>query len=163
MNDVHPGIMPKARENRLIIKELPGETLVYDLDSDQAHCLNSTAALVWKKCDGQRSIQDVSTEIGVASNTDVDEQIVWLALNQLEKYKLLADDSSLIPSSVVNRRAAVRTLALAGLALPVIISLAVPTAIHAQSCLAKNVGPCVGNPIPCCPGLACHIPSDKCQ
>lgn len=164
MNDVRHAIMPKARKDRLIIKELPEETLVYDLDTDKAHCLNSTAALIWKNCDGQRSINDVMRGIEDTSNTTVDEEIVWLALDELEKFKLLASGSS--PSNRpagVNRRVAVRHLALAGLSLPVIISLAVPTATHAQSCLGKNIGPCVGNPIPCCAGCTCNASADKCQ
>ncbi len=47
--------LPVARHKNLIVKELPDETLIYDLDSDKAHCLNQTAALVWKNCDGTRS------------------------------------------------------------------------------------------------------------
>jgi hypothetical protein len=164
MNDVRHAIMPKAREYRLIIKDLPDETLVYDLDTDEAHCLNSTAAMVWKNCDGRRSIREVTKEIGVTSNTSVDEDIVWLALEQLEKFKLLTASSSYSADSAgVNRRVAMRHLALAGLALPVIISLAAPMATSAQSCLGKNVGPCVGNPIPCCAGCTCNAAADKCQ
>jgi len=40
--------LPRARKDGLVIKELVNETLVYDLERDEAHCLNQTAALVWK-------------------------------------------------------------------------------------------------------------------
>ena len=42
-------LLPRAHTDGLVIKELPNETLVYDLKTDEAHCLNQTAALVWKR------------------------------------------------------------------------------------------------------------------
>ena len=35
---------PIARSNGLVVQEMPDEVLVYDLDSNKAHCLNETAA-----------------------------------------------------------------------------------------------------------------------
>ena len=46
-------MLPHARVNELIVRELPEETLVYDQKHDKAHCLNRAAALVWRHCDGQ--------------------------------------------------------------------------------------------------------------
>lgn len=43
-------LSPKARKERLVIKELANETLVYDEINHKAHCLNSTAGRVWKFC-----------------------------------------------------------------------------------------------------------------
>ncbi len=40
--------LPHGRKDGLVVKELGNETLVYDLERDEAHCLNQTAALVWK-------------------------------------------------------------------------------------------------------------------
>ena len=37
---------PKARTDGLLVEEMDGETLVYDLDTHGAHCLNPAAALV---------------------------------------------------------------------------------------------------------------------
>ena len=48
MKNNRPDQLPRARTSELIVKELPDETLVYDLANDKAHCLNHTAALVWK-------------------------------------------------------------------------------------------------------------------
>ena len=47
---------PISRSNGLVIHEIPGEVLVYDLNSNKAHCLNEPAAFVWKYCDGTHSI-----------------------------------------------------------------------------------------------------------
>ena len=51
--------VPKARQEQLIVKELPDELLIYDLQSDKAHCLNETAALVWKNCDGHKTVEQL--------------------------------------------------------------------------------------------------------
>ena len=39
-------LMPRARQDELIVEELQDETLVYDLQRHKARCLNRTAALV---------------------------------------------------------------------------------------------------------------------
>jgi hypothetical protein len=35
--------MPRAREAGFIVRELEDETLVYDADTDRAHCLNQNS------------------------------------------------------------------------------------------------------------------------
>ena len=45
--------LPLSRTDNLVIRELDDETLVYDMERDEAHCLNQTAALVWQQCDGK--------------------------------------------------------------------------------------------------------------
>ena len=61
---------PKARSSELVIQTVGNETLVYDLNSNEAHCLNETAALVWSKCNGQLSIDDISKSFGANRMTD---------------------------------------------------------------------------------------------
>ena len=51
--------LPRARKDGLVIKELSNETLVYDLERDEAHCLNQTAGLVWKQCDGRTTVTKI--------------------------------------------------------------------------------------------------------
>src|SRR5688572_14272760 len=81
--------MPSARTHKLIVKELPDETLVYDLESDKAHCLNHTAAWVWKNCDGQKTVSELSASLAKETDRAVDESLIWLALDQLERYDLM--------------------------------------------------------------------------
>ena len=52
--------LPRARQASLIIKEVDDETLIYDLETDKAHCLNSTASRVWKSCDGRTSVAEIA-------------------------------------------------------------------------------------------------------
>jgi hypothetical protein len=44
---------PCARKAGLVIQDMPDEVLVYDLDTNKAHCLNKSAAFVWRSCDGK--------------------------------------------------------------------------------------------------------------
>lgn len=53
-------LIPVARKDRLVIEEVPGETLIYDLETHKAHSLNLTAALVWKHCDGEQTVEQVA-------------------------------------------------------------------------------------------------------
>ena len=81
---------PKAREEELVVRELGDETLVYDLKSHKAHCLNRTAALVWKSCDGRRTIREIAAAVGREAGAQVDERVVWLGLERLNRVRLLA-------------------------------------------------------------------------
>ena len=48
--------MPQARTSGLIVKEVDGEILIYDRETNKAHCLNQTAAKVWEHCDGKTTV-----------------------------------------------------------------------------------------------------------
>src|ERR1700686_4261480 len=82
-------LAPKARKNKLIVKELSNEVLVYDENNHKAHCLNETAALVWKFCDGRTSIPQMTRMLEKEMSVAVPEQAVWLAIKQLEGSRLL--------------------------------------------------------------------------
>ncbi|MBC8032272.1 MAG: PqqD family peptide modification chaperone [Pyrinomonadaceae bacterium] len=66
-------------------RELADETLIYDLATDQAYCLNLTAARVWKNCDGERTVAQLGELLKVDADAPVPDDIIWLALDQLEK------------------------------------------------------------------------------
>jgi len=89
MEKTKSNLKPHARTEKLVVQELSDETLVYDLDSHKAHCLNKTASLVWQHCDGKTSVTELTRILSRGSNLPRDEQIVELALQQLDKAKLL--------------------------------------------------------------------------
>ena len=47
---------PIARSENLLIEDVSGELLIYDVNTNRAHCLNESAAAIWRHCDGSRSI-----------------------------------------------------------------------------------------------------------
>src|SRR5258705_6949561 len=116
--------IPLARKESLVIKELPDETLVYDRERDKAHCLNSTAALVWKNCDGKRTITQLRELLETDAGSPVPVEMVWLALDPLESFQLL-DDAPLQQFHLAGmfRRSLGETVGFAVLAFPVILSI----------------------------------------
>lgn len=143
---------PIARKQGLVIQELPDEVLVYDLDRDRAHCLNTTAAFVWQRCDGKNTTAQIARTLGRQFDCAVDEKIVWLALDQLGRNHLL--DSQPVPPPALmgmNRRAMVRALGLAAIvAVPVVTSIVAPTPTQASTCKATGVACSTG--AECCSG-----------
>ena len=71
---------PRARQSGLIIEELPGEVLVYDSDRDSAVCLNHTAALVWKHCDGKTTTARMARLLENDFQIAAADEVVSLAL-----------------------------------------------------------------------------------
>jgi len=144
---------PKMRRQGLVIDELPDEVLVYDLERDQAHCLNRTAALVWQSCDGNTTPSEIARrlqlELDADGKKDSREEMVWLALAQLEKNHLL-EDSVVVPTEFarLSRRRMIRGLGLAAaIAVPVVTSIVAPTAVEAATLLSP--GSCCNNPNEC--------------
>ena len=146
-------LAPKARRHKLIVKELPGEVLVYDENNHKAHCLSETAALVWKFCDGRTTIPKMTRLLEKEMSVVVPEQMVWLAIKQLEGSRLLdmsVTQQTWIPQ--ISRRAVLRTIGITAVALPLITTITNPTAAAAASCVPLGQ-PCVGAGVGnCCPG-----------
>lgn len=143
---------PHAREEGLVIQELPGELLVYDLNRHKAHCLNQTAAFIWKRCDGKTPVAEIAARLRKEFNAQGDEELIWLALDQLDKSHLLRGRVAR-PSdgNRVSRREVLRKAGLAAaVGVPLVTSILAPTA-HAQaSCLPRDAA-CTTN-AQCCSG-----------
>ena len=52
--------IPRARSKGLLVEHLDDETLVYDLSSHEAHCLNKAAAHVWGMADGEYTVAQIA-------------------------------------------------------------------------------------------------------
>lgn len=146
---------PRARAEGVVVRELPDEVLVYDLDTHKAVCLNSTAAAIWRLCDGRRTAADIRKSLEKSSGGSVPEELVWLALEQLGKDKLL-DARVPRPAALegINRRELIRRVGLAAaVTLPAVASIIAPTKADAASCLPQG-SPC-NESAECCSGLVC--------
>jgi len=137
---------PKSRTDEIVVQELNGEVLVYDLRENRAMALNETSSAVWKACDGSNSVEDIMKAVG-------NEDIVWLALAELKNEKLI-DAVPERPAKFegMSRREVLGKIAVGSmLALPVIASLAAPVS-------AQVTGSCGGtcsNPSQC-PNQVCN-------
>jgi len=155
--------MPQARRSGLIIQEVDGEVLIYDQSADKAHCLNDTAAKVWKYCDGQTTISQACKSLSLDLGTPVNEKLVWYAVGQFSKDNLLEKDVT-PPAFMIagmNRRQMVRTLGLAAVvAVPLVTSIVAPTPAQAATCFPT--GQNCGNSNQCCSGLCNGAPAGTC-
>ena len=144
--------LPRARTEGLVIRELENETLVYDLERDEAHCLNQTAALVWRRCDGQTTVAKMTDWIQKQLDTSIDADIVWLAIKQLQRFHLIEiGEERVVATPSVSRRNLLLKYAPAALALPVIMSISVPAAAQAGGSCKNEGSPC-GSDVDCCTG-----------
>jgi hypothetical protein len=162
MKRTRPSQLPRQRTYDLVVHDLPDEVLVYDRRSDRAHCLNHTAALVWRACDGTRAPQEIAGKLTIELDAPVSEDLVLIALAQLDKFHLL-EPSRLysLPQPAISRREMVRTLAVAGaVALPVITSIVAPTPAQAGSCKHANATCSTG--ADCCSGVCSPGAPPKC-
>src|SRR5271154_4401301 len=141
---------PKAKTERLIVKKIDDETLVYEVSRHAATCLNEFAARVWRECDGEKSVAEIAAALGE------DERAVWLALHQLAKSQLLTEAIAFPPdmTTAKSRREIAGRLGLGAAAF--VTSIVAPTAAHAscgglsQPCSGAGTGEATGT---CCSGL----------
>jgi Coenzyme PQQ synthesis protein D (PqqD) len=118
---------PKARTERLLTQEVGAELVVYDLDRQEAHRLNSSAALVWRHCDGRTSTGQLTSLLAVELGLPSDPRLVEDALGELERAHLITG-----PTGISTRQKVALAGALA-LLIPVVESLVAPTPAAAFS------------------------------
>jgi coenzyme PQQ synthesis protein D (PqqD) len=152
-----------ARTEGLIVRELETEVLVYDLECHKAHCLNKTAAAVWRHCDGETPAAEIGFRLAKEFGEPVAEDVVWLALDQLSGLKLLT--APVVRPDGLSRTQLVRRAGLvaAAVALPTAVSLLAPTAAEAVTC-GHTGGACTGSGQgTCCNGCVCTGSPLTCQ
>jgi hypothetical protein len=150
---------PVARKSGLVVQEVPDEVLVYDLETNKAHCLNQSAAMIWKSCDGNTSVSEIAKLVESQAGGKVTEDFVWLAIDQLSENNLL--EKQIQPSfEGTSRREVIKKIGLASMiAIPVIASLVAPqSALAAASCACNNPSSCGNAPNAGCPNTTnCNI------
>ena len=112
-----PNVKPQARDAGLVIEELDDELLVYDLERHKAHCLNSTAALVWRQCDGKTGVDGIAAHLRTETRMPIDDEVVLVALRKLGKANLLRERVTMPKAFEFgsSRRDLLKKLALVGL------------------------------------------------
>lgn len=138
---------PIARKAGLVVQEVPDEVLVYDLETNKAHCLNQTAAMVWRSCDGNNTVSEIAELIEAQAGGKITEDFVWLAIDQLSENRLLETEVA-VDFKGQSRREAIKKIGLASMiAVPVIASLVAPqSAMAAASCSCNNPPSCGSAP-----------------
>jgi len=151
---------PLGRHSDIVIQAAGDETLIYDLKTNKAYCLNESSSAIWKLCDGNRSVSEMSFEMSKRMNAQISEDFIWLALEQFDKDGLVV--GKLEPNvrfTGMSRREVIRTIGFASaVALPIVSSIVAPEASMAQSGGIGLLGQCFatsGQQGNCNPGLKC--------
>lgn len=146
---IPPAHLPQMRNQGLVVDDLPDEVLVYDRNNHQAHCLNRSAALVWRSCDGKSSPSEIARRLTAELDAPFSEDLVLVALNQLENQELLVRVAATPAQfAVLSRRQMVRRLGLAtAIAVPLVTSIVAPRAVEAATCIPSGS--------PCSPTILC--------
>jgi hypothetical protein len=156
---------PKARTDDLVTRQIPGELLIYDLKRHKAFCLNETAASIWKNCNGKKTIADLTAALQRGRQTRIDDRVVWLGLEQLERSHLLQASPAPARRSPLSRRHLIRYGLATAVALPLVTMVAAPTAQAAATgvtnaqCRSEkpsDPGGCYNGPCTDMPGTTCQ-------
>jgi Coenzyme PQQ synthesis protein D (PqqD) len=128
-------IKPVSRKSDLVTQEFEKEILIYDTIIDKAFSLNETSALIWNLCNGSNSVSEIAAGLSKKLNSPVNEDFVWLALEQLKKDNLLKNGEEIsINFGGLTRRDVIRKIGFASLiVLPMVSSLIAPPAVNASS------------------------------
>jgi hypothetical protein len=128
---------PLSRTDKLVVEELGDDLVVYDEERHVAHRLNATSAIVWRNCDGRRTVSQLAALVTEKTDAPTDDDIVRLALRQLRSAHLVdlggtrADEPQRIPRRELMRR--LKSAAVAAIVLPVVTTIVVPTPAQAAS------------------------------
>lgn len=131
---------PVARQEGLLVETVDGDTVVYDLESKEVHCLKSLAAVVFSQADGTKTASEIAELAAYRLGENVSEADVKEAVSQLQQRGLI--DLALAGDGI-SRRDALRGIAAAGAGAIMITTIAAPTALAAGSTIAT--GNCCGN------------------
>jgi hypothetical protein len=172
---------PDARRDGLLFEEVGDELVIYDLQRHRAHQLNRTAALVWRHCDGQKTIAELTQIVQDGLDPAIQEALVRQALEQLGRARLLQEPLPRRAGAArLTRRQALRKLgktAALALLVPAVTSIFAPAPLSAGvNSFTCNSNPCVnacadkcssnadcppGNPV--CALLSCPNPNCPCM
>lgn len=125
---------PLARNDESVFVQPFGDDLMlFDSDNHRYYHLNPTACIIWRHCDGQHTLEDLA-QILTSDSSAAREEVVWEALQLLERAGLLADfdaNAPEQPSRLAFLSEAISTGA--PLLAAMVLCVTAPTVAHAQS------------------------------
>lgn len=158
--------LPRARTAELVIHEFEGETLVYDLRQHRLHELSPAAYLIWRHCDGETGIAEVTTMMQQDLGLPAEPALVRTALRDLGRADLLQERPAwTLSRSRGTRRALMAQLGRAGAvaaSLWFVRSLIAPSAAQANSCVQEH-DTCTPGVSVCCDDRQCEFDEGRFQ
>jgi hypothetical protein len=139
---------PAPRADGLLVEQVGSETVVFDVETKEAHCLKGLASVVFALADGMTSAEDLATAAGEKLGAPVNYTQIQEAISQLEDCGLL--DTPLLVRDGLSRRDLVKKAGYTGAALtaasPLITSILAPaTALATNSTIPLGCSGCGKN------------------
>jgi len=134
---------PRCTRQRVSIRQIGTETLVYDEGRHTAYCLNQSSAVIWKLANGDRSIDQIRAAAALELDAPVSTELVLFAVDALRADGLIEPSASAAVAPAVSRRSMLQTLGMGGaLLLPAIAAVVAPTAAQAYGgCVDCSLSP----------------------
>jgi PqqD family protein of HPr-rel-A system len=150
------------REDRYFVEEMDDETIVFDRSNGRCHCLNQTAARVWRLAEGEGLTKtEVIARLEEETGSDVDDSLVELALARLRSAGIVSHGEPAESTNVSRRDLLKRAAMIGGLvAVPTVVSIVAPLPASAQTVQCVDAGAMGGGGEDCpmyeCPaGMDC--------
>jgi hypothetical protein len=126
---------PIARKDQLISEDALGECVIYDSRYKQVHHPNPTLTWIWHACDGKTSMSKMSSAFDRHFGVTDGAGIVLSGLRTLNACELLETPAALKAEFAAGKAETTRRGFVAGgsVLLPVLITMAAPTAAEAKS------------------------------
>lgn len=126
---------PLARREGLINHGYDEQLVVYDRTNDSVHRLSESCAIVWELADGDTSVDEMAAGIADRTELPADVEMVWLAVEQLDRAGLMQACGD-APGESISRRQLAKRLGLTAsalIAIPAIVTTMAPSVAAAGS------------------------------
>jgi Coenzyme PQQ synthesis protein D (PqqD) len=145
----------RFKQRKLIARKIGDELLLFDEETNTAHCLNGIAGDLWMACEREGSAVEV-TEVLCPRWPDIEEEVVAASLSKLAAASLL-EETTAQENISQGRRQLIRKLGFAAaVALPIVVtSVLIPPAAAAASPCGGLGSLCGAGHPPCCVGTHC--------
>jgi hypothetical protein len=131
---------PLARSERLLVENVGLETVIYDLNTNDAHALKPLAAAVFMYANGQNSAADIAELAAYRLATPVTTDDVLETVAQLEELGLTEAQPVSVLDSGISRRTALKTFAAVGAGTMLISTVSASAASIGNSTTQTSLG-----------------------
>lgn len=82
---------PMALTSNLVVREINGEVLIYNLETYKTSFLDEVSALIWRSCDGRKSVAQISFDVSWKLNSNIDEELIKQTIAELKRDNLIIE------------------------------------------------------------------------
>jgi coenzyme PQQ synthesis protein D (PqqD) len=125
---------PVVRTDQLVCEDVSGECVIYDAREKKAHHLNSTLTWIWRRCDGNTTMEALADSFERQFNITDGLPVLITGIEQLEARNLLDNPVNVNLLAAEQTAISRRTVVAGGSVLmPLVVSILAPTPAAAKS------------------------------